>query len=195
MQNPTTTHSAASPPPQSTIRGILNFIYTASGALAGICILAITLLILAQSVGRWFGVIIPSTEDFSGFLLAASSFLGLAYTFRHGAHIRVNLVCKHLPQAIRHKLEIVVLFTAVLLGIFMSYYMAYMAYESYIFEEASAGYIPVPLWIPQTAPVIGLFIFTLALVDELITLLTGNQPAYLQAEQQESLEMLTEEGC
>ncbi|WP_222937521.1 TRAP transporter small permease [Spartinivicinus ruber] len=195
MQNPTTNQSATSPPPPSRVRGMLNFIYNASGVLAGICILAITLLILAQSIGRWFGTIIPSTEDFAGYLLAASSFLGLAYTFRHGAHIRVNLVCKHLPQAIRSKLEISVLLVAVLLGLFMSYYMAYMVYESYIFEEISAGYIPVPLWIPQIAPTAGLVIFTLALIDELITLLMGNQPAYMQAEEQSNLEVLPEEGC
>ncbi|MEI8632394.1 TRAP transporter small permease subunit [Vibrio sp. PP-XX7] len=47
-------------------------------------------------VGRWFGVIIPSSDDFAGFLLAASSFLGLAYTFRAGGHIRVSLFTAHL---------------------------------------------------------------------------------------------------
>lgn len=201
MQKPIKSDTTSNSPPSqeqlacSQGRRILNFIYNTSGVLAGACILAITLLILAQSVGRWFGIIIPSTEDFSGYLLAASSFLGLAYTFRHGVHIRVNLLCKQLPQVIRRKLEVCVLALAVLIVLFMSYYMAYMVYESYIFEEASSGYIPVPLWIPQTAPMIGLFIFTLALIDELITLLMGNKPAYLQAEEQDSLEIITEEGC
>ena len=177
------------------MRKQLNFIYDSAGVLAGFCILAITLVILTQSIARWFGVIIPSTEDFSGYLLAASSFLGLAYTFRRGVHIRVNLVYKNFPWAIRRKLELLVLFIAVLLTLFMSYYMCFMAYESYIFEETSSGYIPVPLWIPQTAPALGLVIFTLAIADELVTALRGEKPAFLVAEEQETLEIITEEGC
>ena len=177
------------------MRKQLNFLYDASGVLAGFCILIITLIILSQSIGRWFGVIIPSTEDFSGYLLAASSFLGLAYTFRHGVHIRVNLVYKNFPRPIRHKLELCVLLVATLLVAFMTYHMSYMAYESYIFEEVSSGYIPVPLWIPQCAPAFGLLIFAIALLDELITALRGQKPAFLVAEEQDKLEIITEEGC
>ena len=176
------------------MRQILNFIYNGAGLLAGCCILGITLLILAQSIGRWFGVIIPSTEDFAGYLLAASSFLGLAYTFRHGVHIRVNLITKHLSDGVRHKLETGILLLATLMACFMSYYMALMVFESYEFEELSSGYIAVPLWIPQTAPMIGLFIFTLALADDLLVHVTGGRASYLAAEEDDALELITEEG-
>jgi len=47
------------------MRKILDNIYTGAGVLAGVCIVLITVMILTQIVGRWFGVIIPSTEDFS----------------------------------------------------------------------------------------------------------------------------------
>ena len=74
------------------MRILLDKLYTGAGIIAGSCIVLITLMILAQIVGRWFGVIIPSTEDFSGYLLSAASFLALAYTFRQGGHIRVTLL-------------------------------------------------------------------------------------------------------
>ncbi len=177
------------------MRRTLNFIYNASGVIAGFCILAITLLILAQSVGRWFGIIIPSTEDFSGYLLAASSFLGLAYTFRHGVHIRVDLVYKQLPKALLGKVETVVLLIALLIAAAMTYYLGEMVYESYIFEELSAGYIPVPLWIPQLAPAIGLGIFTIAILDDLIRHLCGHTTSYQSAAETETMDIITEEGC
>ena len=71
------------------MRRLLDRLYLAGGVIAGICLVLMALLILAQIVARWFGVIVPSTEDFSGFLLAAASFLALAYTLRSGGHISV----------------------------------------------------------------------------------------------------------
>ena len=59
-------------------------LYLTSGYLAGFCLVAIMLIILAQIVGRLFGFIVPSAEDFSGYALAAATFFGLAYTFHEG---------------------------------------------------------------------------------------------------------------
>jgi len=38
---------------------------------------------------------IPSYSDFSGFMLAAATFLAMPYTFRSGGHIKVSLVTTH----------------------------------------------------------------------------------------------------
>ena len=64
------------------MRRFLDGLYRLSGVLAGLFIVAITLVILVQIVSRWMGFIVPSTDDLSGFFLAASSFLGLAYTLK-----------------------------------------------------------------------------------------------------------------
>jgi TRAP-type C4-dicarboxylate transport system permease small subunit len=92
------------------MRSMLDRIYTLSGALSGALILGITLIIMAQIVGRWFGIVIPSTDDFSGFMLAASSFLGLAYTLKTGGHIRVSLIIQRLPARYRKLQEFFVQF-------------------------------------------------------------------------------------
>ena len=172
------------------MRSILDRIYTLSGALSGALILGITLIIMAQIVGRWFGIVIPSTDDFSGFMLAASSFLGLAYTLKTGGHIRVSLVIQRLPARYRKLQEFFVLIVAVLLAIFMSWYLWNMVYESYIFEELSIGYIPVPLWIPQLPVSIGCSLFTIALIDELVCVSLGGRPTYQKHEEELSLEEL-----
>ena len=116
------------------MRNILDKIFTGAGVIAGACIVLITVMILVQIVGRWFGVIIPSTEDFSGYLLAATSFLALAYTFRHGGHIRVTLLIHLMSSSLQRKLMYIALFVFVVIVGFGAYHLCYLVYESWIFH-------------------------------------------------------------
>jgi len=165
------------------MRKILDKLYLGSGMLAGLFIILITIMILAQIVGRWFGMVIPSTEDFAGFFLAATTFLALAYTFRMGGHIRVTI----LVHLLKGKLQRFALALALLVFIVMIaygvYYTGAFAYESWSFHELSQGYIAVPLWIPQLAMVVGLAIFLIALIDDLILVLSGNTPTFVGLEE------------
>jgi len=165
------------------MRKALDKIYTGAGIVAGACIVLITVMILAQIVGRWFGVIIPSTEDFSGYLLAAASFLALAYTFRNGGHIRVTLLVHLLPSSLQHKLIYVVLTVFALITGFGAYYLCFLVYESWIFEELSQGYIAVPIWIPQLPMALGAVLFFIALVDDIIGSFLGHTPSFLEFEE------------
>lgn len=162
------------------MRNFLDKLYLISGYLAGAFLSLMALLILAQIVARWFGVVIPSTEDFSGFLLAATSFMALAYTLRSGDLIRVNLFIGHIKGFKRSLIEGVVLIVALLLVGFATWYMVLLVIESYQFEELSQGYIPVPLWIPQIPMAVGMLICFIALLDELVLLLKGQEPHYLK---------------
>ena len=175
------------------LRTLLDRLYLSAGIAAGACLVLMALLILAQIVGRWFGVIIPSTEDFSGFLLAAASFLALAYTLRSGGHIRVNLLVSHLHGRTRFAAELLVLNIGVALALYPAWWCAFLAIESYQFEEVSSGYIPVPLWIPQIPMGMGLAILAVALLDELGLLLRGREPHYLRHDEA-AVSPITEHG-
>ena len=76
---------------------IRNMFYLTSAWGSGMCLILMTLLILAQIVARFMGVVIPSSEDFAGWLLSATLFFGLAYTFNAGGHIRVSIMLMRLP--------------------------------------------------------------------------------------------------
>ena len=73
------------------LRRFLDGLYLGSGVLAAAFMALIGLSILAQVAGRMLGLTVDMTEV-SGFFMAASTFLGLAYTFRHGGHIRISLL-------------------------------------------------------------------------------------------------------
>ncbi|RRJ83594.1 TRAP transporter small permease [Aestuariirhabdus litorea] len=164
--------------------------YLASGYASGLCIVLIMLIILAQVVGRFFGFIVPSAEDFSGYALAAATFFGLAYTFHEGGHIRVTLVIQKWSKRARYRQELVVLVFALALTSFIAYYSWHMIWESYVFEEVSYGYIPVPLWIPQIPVGLGSLALTIAVLDDLILLLIGKEPSYMPHEGEITMEEL-----
>ena len=164
------------------MRILLDRIYKGAGYLAGAFIVLIVLMILAQIIGRWIGVIVPSTEDFAGYFLAASSFLALAYTFKQGGHIRVTLLVRHFTGRARKLfLQFALAILTLIIG-YAAYYASALVIESWQFGEMSQGYIAVPIWMPQTSMAVGLIVFFIALADELILVLQGGDPGFLEHE-------------
>lgn len=147
------------------MRRILDKIYQVAGAIAGICIVLICITILVRVVGRWFGVVIPSSDDIAGYLLAAASFLALAYSFRSGSHIRVSLFFQKLDDKHAIVIERLVLVFASLLVSYLCYQLSYMVWESWVFEELTHGYLPLPLWLVQFPVALGSLIFALSVID------------------------------
>ena len=170
------------------MQSIREYFYLTSGYLSGLCIIGITLLIMAQIIGRLFGVLVPSVEDFSGFCLSASIFFGLAYTFREGGHIRVTLLIRRLSSGKRRIQEWLNLLAAFALSGFITYYCCHMVWESYVFNDVSDGYIPVPLWIPQLPVGLGSIALLLAVLDAMWQLAHDETPSYLQHEEELSME-------
>ena len=131
--------------------------------------------------GSAIGLTIPSYADFTGFFLAAASFLALAQTLRQGGHIRVTLVISHLPPGLRHILEIWCLMLTSGVTVYFSWYTFSLVHESFIYNDLSPGMVAVPLWIPQAAMLLGLVILAIALLEELIDGLRGKKPCYVGA--------------
>ena len=130
--------------------------------------------------GSAIGLTIPSYSDFTGFLLAAASFLSLAYTLRQGDHIRVTLIVSRLPQKIQPFVEIWCIAFALAVSAYFAWYTASLTYESYSYHDLSSGMIAVPLWIPQLSMLVGLVVLSIALLDELIVVLRGGSPSYAE---------------
>jgi TRAP-type C4-dicarboxylate transport system permease small subunit len=172
------------------MRRWLDVLYKAScwcgaGSIALICLLVICQVALnlvdrlsTLLTGSAIGLTIPSYADFTGFLLAAASFLSLAYTLREGAHIRVVLLVSRLPEKMHQLIEIWCIGSGLAVSLYFSWYTARLTHESYIYHDLSSGMIAVPIWIPQTAMLLGLVVLSTALIDELVAVLRGNMPCY-----------------
>ncbi len=172
------------------VRRFLDRLYWLSGVLAGLFMFLIFAVIIAQvglnaidriaglAFGGAIGLSIPSYSDFAGFFLAASSFLGLASTLRHGALIRVSLVIERLPEAARRPVEIWCCAIGAAISGYATYHSVLVLLDAREYGELSTGIIAIPMWIPQLSLVAGLAVLSIAFIDELAAVLRGDDPAY-----------------
>ena len=166
------------------MRRFLDRLYTASGALAAVCIAAICALMLAQAFGREAGILIRGADDIVAWLCAAAAFLALGHTFRHGELVRVGLWINRLGTRGRRLAELFALgLTCAFVG-YMLWAVAGFVYESWKFKEVAQGLLRLPIWIPQLSFLLGVLIFFVAVLDELIRVLKREKPTYQLAEEQ-----------
>ena len=175
------------------LRRTLDGLYLAGGVLGALALVAIALLILGNVLGRQLGMVVPSADDLTAFAVAGSAILPLAYTFRHGAHIRVDLVIGRFRGAARTAAEVVVLAIAFAMVAFFAYATFDQMTDSYEFEEVSQGMLGIPLWMPQLALPVGAVLFAVALLDDLVVVLAGGRPSYRAGEGTGAVERAAEE--
>ena len=175
------------------MRVLLDNLYKLSGLLGAFFLTLILVVVLSQvglnlgdKVAKWttgspMGLLIPSYAQFAGFFLAAGTFFALAYTFRHGAHIRVNLLLVQMPSGIRRVAEIWSSAVAFGMTAFISYWMIDLLHDSWRYGDSSQGLFPIKVWIPQLAMVSGSIMLAIATLDSFVQNLLGRQPGYLDA--------------
>ncbi len=138
---------------------------------------------LAQAAMRELGMLFRGADDIVAWLCAASAFLALAYTFRHGEHVRVTLLLIGLPPRARRHAETACLAGAALVAGYAAWAISTFVYESWAFKELAQGLIQIPIWIPQLSLVIGSVVLLVAVLDELVVHLRGGKTAYQRAEE------------
>lgn len=151
----------------------LDRLYRAAGALAGVFLVAICVIVTAQIVARQFEAIIPSADQFAGFCLAATSFLGLAYSFRSGSHIRVTLFTQALTGLPARLMIVLALAVAAAISGLLAWETVKMVAQNAERGEVTTGLVPVRLWIPQLGMAVGVTLFAVAIVEDLIAAILG----------------------
>lgn len=137
---------------------------------------------LLQAAMREVGLLFRGADDIVSWLCAASAFLALAYTFRKGELIRVSLVLQGLPQRLRRPAETACLVAAVLVVGYATWAVTLFVYGSWQLEEVAQGLLEIPIWMPQMSLVVGLIVFLVAVLDELLVHLSGRKTAYQTAQ-------------
>lgn len=160
----------------------LDTLYLVAGYLAGLFLISIFVIMIAMSAGRLAGIDVPSGDDFASWAMAATAFLGLAYTFRCGEIIRVELLLDQIKGVTRYALNVAVLAVGFVTVSHFAWYAADMTLTSYRFNDVSQGVVVVPLWIPQLGFSGGLVILAIAFLDEVVHVLFGGKPRYEKPE-------------
>ena len=147
------------------------------GYLAAVFLAGIAVATLTQIVARQMGLAIETTE-LSGFFLAASTFLGLAYTFVNGGHVRIGFIAQFAPKRIRVAVEVWICSVGAFVIGFAAWHMTAFTIETYRFGDLSPGMIAAPLWIPQSGVSFGLWVLLLSILEQLTLVMTGRPAGY-----------------
>ncbi|MBP1713679.1 MAG: C4-dicarboxylate transporter permease [Deltaproteobacteria bacterium] len=141
----------------------------AGGAAAGICILLMTALILIEIIIRAAaGASILIAEEYSAYLLASFGTLALAYTFKSGGHIRVDLVLSKLSGRGRGYVNLGCTVIAFFIFVFAAYETWGLFYGSWLSKETSMYYSKTRLWLPQFPIVLGTGLMALQLLASVV---------------------------
>lgn len=162
------------------MRPLLDTLYRASGALAAVFMVGVLLMVLLGIATREFGIYLRGTDDYAGYSMAACGFLSLAYTFKHGEHIRVSLFIERLSGKARHSLEWLALLIGTAAAATLAWYSVRLVSNSLEFNEISQGIDATALWIPQLGMAIGTVVLLIALADDLLLTSLGRPIRHLK---------------
>ena len=160
-------------------RRLLDTLYAGGGQLAALCVLAILVLMIHASLGRWLEWRVAWVNDVVAWLCAAAAFMGMAYSFRNGDFVRVTLVLETVSPRARRWLEVVSLAVAAVAVGYLGYWAARFTYESWEFNDIAGNMVAIPIWIPQMSFVVGALILVIAVLDECVCVLRGGTPSYV----------------
>ncbi len=128
------------------------------GAMAMLLICVIT---FANVLVRYFtDESFAFTEEFSVFLMVVLTFVGASAAFAKNSHIRMTFAVGKLPPRIAHRIELVMMFAAMVLFALLVWYGSKLLADDWKFETTSPG-IGIPqwlytLWLPLLSAVIAL---------------------------------------
>ena len=150
------------------INNYLKNLYRFSGYVAAFFLILVAVFILTGIASRIFGFYIRGLAEYSGYCMAASSFLALSYTFGENGHIRITLFLEKSKKSVKRILELWSLFITTFFSGFCSYYFIKMLIISVKFQERSEGADEILIWIPQTSVAIGSIVFFISVFHQLI---------------------------
>jgi TRAP-type C4-dicarboxylate transport system permease small subunit len=156
------------------------YVYRLAEILAALSMIAILLLVGGGIVFRAVGIQLAGSDDLSAYCLVGIFFLALGPTYRRCAHIRVGLLIDRMPTKAKGVLELLLTGFATIATGWATFWLGRMVYDSHRFGDVAQGLLPVPLWIPQLTMVIGAAVLLLALLEDLVRLLRGRVPSYLE---------------
>jgi TRAP-type C4-dicarboxylate transport system permease small subunit len=155
------------------LRKALDGVYLAAGALAGLFLAAVGVLVLLSIITRLLGHYVPGLTAYAGYAMACSSFLALAYTFGQGGHIRVSLFLDKFSGTSRRAAELWCLAIGTFLASYLAFFSVKMVRVSHLLGDVSESADATPLWIPQIGMAVGAVLLAVALADRLVCVACG----------------------
>lgn len=142
-------------------------------AMAVATMMTITVLeVLARAL---FSRSLPGAYEYVSLMFVYLIYLGLGYSQRHDAHITVGILYDHMPRSVRKTIEGVYLLAAFLFFSMLTWTSAESAWTNYLMGDTVLGIIEVKTWWARAGIPIGLALFALRFLTQLVHLITKNE--------------------
>ena len=107
-------------------------------------------------------------DEFSAYMLVALSFLGFAYTWRQGGHVRVEVVVNYLPPRLYAWMRLIGLILTFIFMVEMDRAAFKMIAYALQMKMRSSTWLMFPLFWPQLTIFVGFVLLTLMLVVDIV---------------------------
>lgn len=146
---------------------IISLFSTVGMYVAGVGILMMALLITAEIVGRHlFGFSMLVVDEWSGYLLVAVTFLGLAYTMKTNGFLQIEFLLNRLGPKQRRIFHIFLISIAFSYSILIDHKLIAYTWASYSTGLVSVSISQTPLFIPQLFMPLGMSLLVLELLRQ-----------------------------
>jgi len=167
----------------------------AAGALSALCLAGMVAVLLATLALRPFGILVPSSEEITTFLMVGMAAFGFVYAYVHGAHVRVDTLHRRLSAGSQRVVDVASHAAAALLCAVVAFAGAQLAWTAFRFNDLSDGLIPIPMWIPMSTVPVGLALLAALLVRDGLRILAGQRLRFAVSEREEALSLAVEKDA
>lgn len=151
-----------------------------SGAGGLVSSVLILVVLAITGAGVWMRYIVGrplvGIEEATGFFVVAIVMFGAAEASRRGDHIRIDMILDKASPALRRWLDVWAQFSVLVFSITLLATAWHTVSFSRRFGAYSAGYLELPMWIPQSTMIAGGVLISLVCLARLFTLLRGGRP-------------------
>ena len=107
-------------------------------------------------------------DEFSAYMLVALSYLGFAYTWRQGGHVRVTVLVNRLPSRAASWIRFMGLILVFIFMIELDWVGYKMILYALQINLRSSTWLMVPLFWPQLTVFVGFILLTLLIVVDIV---------------------------
>ena len=166
--------------PAAALQRVADIVSLGGAWLAGLCIVALTLLILTDItlafLSRFISFVPSGTGigwEYSAYLMGAAFLLGSGMTMRAGLQLRVNIILSSDRPMLTWVLELFSAALGAVVTVMLSKWLLEFTLRNYGYGDVSQESF-TPLWIPQAVLTLGAAVLAFQMVARFCTALAGN---------------------
>lgn len=165
----------------AALQGAADVVSVAGAWLAGGCIVALTLLVLVDTLLAFASRHIPAVPsgtgvgwEYSAYLMGAAFVLGAGLTLRTGLQLRVEILLSAGRGRMARVLELFAAALGSLVTASLTLWLAQFTLRTHGYGEVSQDSF-TPLWIPQAVLTLGMGVLAFQMLARLVTCLAGGR--------------------